>query len=169
MPLATTHRPTAANLIVPDWLQRENDGSASKANETIPLGRPPEVPIYQANGVIGDGPFGTTSGDFDVFKVVAYNYLNVDVDAQTLGSALNAAIDVYNSAGVMIASVDNDPEGGADPYLFLDGGVPQDTYTIVIRAAGSALTNLNVASSGTGATSTGAYRVFISNYKPITN
>jgi Ca2+-binding RTX toxin-like protein len=160
MSLVTTHRSTAARL-VPDHLQREDDGSISLANATD-LSFSNRT-IIQANGFIGDGPFGSSSGDFDVFRLDGYEDYTIDVDATVLGSSLDAVIEIYDLNGNLIASNDNDPYGGLDPFLSYHAAIEGESYVLVIRGAGSTLTDPTDSGSGTGVGSIGAYRVIICN------
>jgi Ca2+-binding RTX toxin-like protein len=152
------HRWTAASNI-PDYAQTEDNGSISSATYT---GGEWDT-TFQSNGTIGDGPYGSTTGDFDAFEVTIYEHLIVDVDARILGSSLNAAIEVYDSSGTLVASNDSDPTGGADPYLEYTNSLEGQTYTVIIRGANSQITDPNDSGSGTGVGSTGDYRVFISS------
>lgn len=168
MPLATTHRWTAANLIMPDWRQKENDGSIALANISAVS---TDFALIQANGLIGDGRFGATTGDFDAFhfNVSAGSSLNqvrvrIDIDAQILGSALDASFEIYNSAGAQLAAVSDDPAGGADPYYEFDP-VDAGSYTVIVRGSGSAQLNPSDAGSGSGSGSVGAYRIFINTVR----
>jgi len=160
MPLVTTHRSTAAS-IVPDHVQREDDGSISLANSTD-LSFSNRT-IIQANGFIGDGPFGSSSGDFDVFQLDGYEDYTIDIDATVLGSGLDAVIELYDLNGNLVASNDNDPYGGLDPFLSYHAPIEGESYVLVIRGAGSTLTDPTDSGSGSGVGSIGAYRVLICN------
>ncbi len=116
----------------------------------------------RAFGVVGDGDFGQTSGDFDFysFQADANQKVSIEVNPKAVSSNLDAVIGLYDSAGNKLAEHDfgfpGDPEfltfvmDKADTYFAVAlgccKGLPADPFT---------------PGSGGGAASTGAYRVTI--------
>ncbi|HKA40891.1 MAG TPA: FG-GAP-like repeat-containing protein [Burkholderiales bacterium] len=153
-------RPTEASLI-PNVLQSEDDGSITKATDTgITFGH---AGLIQANATIGDGPFGSTTGDYDAYQVqVSAGYtLTAYVEAQVFKAGLDAAVDIYNSAGTLVASDDNtsSQRNPLDPFISYVAAT-SDTYTVAVRGGGR-LANPFDSGSGAGAGSTGDYRIWI--------
>jgi Ca2+-binding RTX toxin-like protein len=167
MPQAVSNRPTTASL-VPEITQSEDDGSILLGNWTgLPSttypGWPGRPNLIQANGTIGDGPYGSTSGDVDAFIVqgAANDVLTVDVDSLVFGG-LDNAVAVYSSNGTLVGSIDSyDPNAEYDDFLHFT--LPAtDTYTVVISAWSTYLADPFDSSSGHADLGlTGDYRVFL--------
>lgn len=158
------------NLFVPppppDCESVEDDGSIPTANPTN-LSGPGEV--HLCSGVLGDGPHGDTTGDFDwyVFHDAAEgDFLIVDVqpDRDTMTEP-ETTIAIYDGDGNLLAEAD-DP---ASPAAFLEIMAPSagDFYAVV-GGIGSGLSDPFDSSSGSGATSTGPYEVFIVHFAAAT-
>jgi hypothetical protein len=64
---------------------------------------------------IGDGPFGAKDVDLYKFTLATTATVTLDVDAQSIGSSLDAYLRLFNSTGSELAS--NDDHDGRDPYL----------------------------------------------------
>ena len=150
MPFTSSNRSTVANAIVPEILQAEDDGSPVSAN-WAGYG---QVVMVQANGTIGDAPSGADEDTYLVWGFIN-SPLRVDVDAQILGSSLDASIEIYDAFNNLVASNDNEAGIGLDPFVVYPGLVDNNIYRIVIKASPLA----------TGAAATGDYRVFI-NVEP---
>lgn len=140
----------------------EDDGS-------IPLAVPLAVPsgsIVRTSGSIGDGPYGTTSGDFDFFQLAslaAGDEILIDVDTpMPYCCDLDPFVTIFDASGNLLAFNDDQPAGGTyDSYLAYR--VPSaGTYYVVIGAYLSPFPNDRFDSStGTGVRSTGTYDVSI--------
>jgi Ca2+-binding RTX toxin-like protein len=167
MPQAASNRSTTASL-VPEITQSEDDGSILLGNWTgLPSttypGWPGRPNLIQANGAIGDGPYGSTSGDVDAFVVqgAANDVLTVDVDSLVFGG-LDTTVAVYSSCGTLVGSIDSyDPNAEYDDFLHFT--LPAtDTYTVVISAWSTYLADPFDSSSGHADLGlTGDYRVFL--------
>jgi hypothetical protein len=140
--------------------------TGSEDDGAIPLAQPTDLVAghaVQVSATIGDGPYGTSSGDYDWYSVnaVAGQTITVDIDAQSLGSPLDSYVGLYNSAGIKLTQNDDQFGGNLDSYLsFVTPAA--DTYFIVVRGFGTGFqTDPFVSSSGPGAGSTGFYTVTI--------
>ena len=126
----------------------DDDGGSLEPNDAIPEATSTGLSgtgsvFYSAD--IGDGAFGTTTGDYDVFEIFALagDNIQVDIDADVFGSLLDSLVILYNSVGVVIDSNDDGP-GSFDSFLdttvLVDGfyyifvadlftGFPSDPFT----------------------------------------
>lgn len=109
-------------------IQQEDDGTTGAFNDTgLVSGE-----TVMASGIIGDGSFAAT-GDYDVYKisgVAAGQTIVVDVDAESIGSALNPLVLVYPSRGA--SPVDqNDDADGKDSFLSFTATRPDDYFVFV--------------------------------------
>ena len=112
---------------------------------------------------IGDGLFGTTSGDYDWFSLSANagQMITIDIDAQSIGSSLDTAVGLYNSSGTLLA-VNYDYGSSLDSFLEFTTNTA-DTYYVVVRGYGAGFqSNPFNPSSGLGVGSTGAYNLKLS-------
>lgn len=134
----------------------EPNDAIGQANETGLAG----VGSVIIEGFIGDGEFGSTSGDFDYYSldVGANHEITIDVDAATLGSGLDSLVILYDSAGTFLAF--NDDAGGLDSFLTFTTE-RADTYFVAVMDAFSAAIAPFTPGGGTGAETTGEYRVTI--------
>ena len=140
----------------------EDDGSIPLANPTGLTGGAAVV----ASGVIGDGPYGATSGDFDHYSVpaTAGQLITVDVNASDFGSTLDSYVGIYSSTGLLLAA--NDDFGSLDSYLEFTAPA-DDTYSVVVRGFGPGFqADPFDSSTGFGVGSTGFYDVVISLTTP---
>src|SRR5262245_60221540 len=138
MPQTTSNASTAA-IVFQNVAQVEDDGSIMFANwtgySTSTYG------TFQANGFIGDGPFGATSGDYDAFQILAFagDILQVDVDAVQLGSTLDPIIDVYREIGsagyTLVTSNDDESTLGIRDSFVQYAVSATATYFVVIRGS----------------------------------
>ncbi|MCG6154801.1 cadherin domain-containing protein [Rubinisphaera margarita] len=153
------------NLSVPlpplSFTVAEDDGSIPLANETgLTNGR-----FTIGSGFIGNGPYSTTSGDYDFYAVRNVNAgdaITVDINARSTGSSLDSVVGIYNSSGTLVAS--NDDFGGSlDSYLSYIAAA-NDDYFVAVRGYGSGdsfQSDPFDSSSGTGVASQGAYQLVI--------
>ncbi len=136
----------------------EDDGSIPSAN---PTGMTSGMTVV-ASGVIGDGPFGATSGDYDFYQVAGAlggDLITVDVDSFALGGSLDSVVIVYDAAGNPWAA--NDDFGGLDSYLEFPVPFDGDFYVAVLGYFSGFLADPFDSSSGGGAASVGQYQVQI--------
>jgi Ca2+-binding RTX toxin-like protein len=88
----------------------EDDGSITLANATgLSAGQDGAVLV---RGSIGDGPHGssgTGTGDYDFYhlEMTAGQVLTIDIAAAVLGSTLNTAVGIYDSAGNLLSANDH--------------------------------------------------------------
>src|SRR4051812_34666817 len=172
MPFDTTVNSFTRTLFIPAIVQSEDDGSIAGANWTgLSAG---VAGLVQANGFIGDGPFGTTTGDHDGFRVeVAAGWsLIVDVDSDAFGTHNGAYFDpylqVYDSAGLQAIYDDDD---GRDSYCsFYNGGSVTESFTIFLSDLSHQVVDPNDSGSGNGsivaALDTGYYRILFNTFDP---
>lgn len=146
----------AANASV---ISAEDDGSINLAN-FAGFGS-----SFTLQGTIGNGPFGTTSGDYDYFR---FNNLLAgwSFSAATI-SAFDPIIGLYNSAGTLLVYNDDGNGAGGSANIrdsFIGGfAVPSaGSYFLMVRGYGSNFQSdpFNSASGG-GVGETGAYRVTV--------
>ncbi len=138
----------------------EEDGSIVAATATgLAAGQ-----TVVAAGVIGDGPYAATSGDYDFYSIVAVSgqTITADIDAKVLGSGLDSYVGLYNSTGVLLAKNDDDSSGGTSDS-FLEYSAPMsDTYFVVVRGFGRGFqTDPFDPASGVGIASVGSYAIKI--------
>lgn len=140
----------------------------TEPNDSIGTATPSTLTAGSAGGIFsignnGDGPFGPTtgnsSGDFDFFSIGASagQTIVVDINSNINGTGVDSLIGIYNSAGVLVASNDDD---GTSRDSFIRYGVPADgTYYAVVGNwipgapddAGSLPTDPNTEGTGRGA------------------
>ncbi|MEX0586789.1 MAG: hypothetical protein WD176_09100, partial [Pirellulales bacterium] len=136
----------------------EDDGAIPLAN---PTGVTTNFPVVGV-GTIGDGPFGGTSGDYDMYHVAAAagDVIVVDVDADELDTGLDSVVGIYDSAGTLLASNDDD-DFSFDSFLEFSAPFADDYY-VVVRGFGSGFqADPFDSSSGGGVGETGDYIVRI--------
>ncbi|MCC8936697.1 calcium-binding protein [Bradyrhizobium sp. Arg68] len=174
MPIEQSPYSITRTSALPDIVQSEDDGSIANANWTgLSAG---VAGTLQANGFIGDGPFGLTSGDHDGFRfeLAAGWSVSIDVDAVAFGTRNGALFDsymqLYDSAGTEVANADDND--GLDGFLtFTNVTGTTQTYTVFLSDLQSQVTNPNNSGSSTGPvnnplTDTGFYRLFINTFDP---
>ncbi|QOZ27237.1 calcium-binding protein [Bradyrhizobium sp. CCBAU 51753] len=174
MPIEQSPYSITRTSALPDIVQSEDDGSIANANWTgLSAG---VAGTLQANGFIGDGPFGLTSGDHDGFRfeLAAGWSVSIDVDAVAFGTHNGALFDsylqLYDSAGTEVANADDND--GLDGFLtFTNATGTTQTYTVFLSDLQSQVTNPNNSGSSTAPvtnplTDTGVYRLFINTFDP---
>jgi hypothetical protein len=112
---------------------------------------------------IGDGEFGTTSGDYDYFSLSANvgQTISINTLADSLGTGLDTFVGLYDSLGTLIAS-DDDSGSGLDSSLSYDVQAAGEYYAVV-RGYGSAFaSDPFTPGTGGGVGSTGEYDVAFS-------
>lgn len=110
----------------------EDDGSITLANETnLVYGE-----IVTADGIIGNGPFSNTSGDFDFYAVRGLTTGQLlSISANTPFSTLDPTVAVYDSTGALVGFND---DGGVGLDSFLNFSAPADgDYFISVQGFGS--------------------------------
>lgn len=120
------------------------------------------VGTVSISGLVGDGPYAALSGDFDFYHFYSNSgeQVTVDIDAQVLGSTLDASIGIYNAQGTLLYKND-DYLGSKDSYLGFVTPAAGDYY-VVVRGFGSGFpTDPLVPNTGHGPGSTGPYTLKI--------
>lgn len=144
--------------------QREEDGSIPTAN---PTGLSPiNVDVVFALGSIGDGAFGTTSGDFDFYRVdaVAGSFITVRTVGQVFG--LDPEVRIYDAGGTRLALSDN--FDNLDSFAQLAVAVTGPYFVAVssFKSGNPDPTNPFIPGSGVGGPDVQpplTYRIFINN------
>ncbi|QOZ27236.1 calcium-binding protein [Bradyrhizobium sp. CCBAU 51753] len=173
MPIQQTDLITRTS-VVPEISQAEDDGSIFSANWTgLSAGVAGTV---QANGFIGDGPFGLTTGDHDGFRfeLAAGWSVSIDMDASAFGlhngESFDPFVQIFNSAGAQVAS--NDDDDGLDSFLtFTNVTGTTQTYTVFVSDLDTTVTDPNNSGASTGSVNSptsdlGFYRMFINTFDP---
>ncbi|MCC8936699.1 hypothetical protein H8A99_09375 [Bradyrhizobium sp. Arg68] len=174
MPIQQTNLITRTS-VVPEISQAEDDGSIFSANWTgLSAGVAGTV---QANGFIGDGPFGLTSGDHDGFRfeLAAGWSVSIDMDASAFGlhngESFDPFVQIFNSAGTQVAS--NDDDDGLDSFLtFTNITGTTQTYTVFVSDLDTVVTDPNNSAVSSGSVNSppsdlGFYRMFINTFDPL--
>jgi len=122
----------------------EDDGSIDQAN-TVFVGGP------QCLGRIGDGPYGETSGDFDVWAI----------DTQGLEGAIRVGAASFQSDRPVTAFVVDAEGNSAAQGEF--GGYPTvgGPYYVIVGSEGTFLNDPFNSASGDGAVESGTYELFV--------
>lgn len=148
----------------PDCGSIEDDGSINIAS---PTDLNADVQVQLCTGFMGDGPHGGGNGDFDFYgmnSVEAGQTLIVDVvPSRETGTAPITTIAIYNGGGERLAETDD-----LDEAPFLEFVAPENgDYFALVAGLASEPTDPFDSSSGNGATTTGAYEVFVVNLSPF--
>jgi hypothetical protein len=137
----------------------EDDGAIPLAN---PTGLVADTPLL-FTGVIGDGPFGATSGDFDHYAlgtIEAGQAITVDTESAGLDVPVDTAVALYDSTGALLAFNDDD---GASFDSFIEIEAPAtDDYFVAVLGFGTFQTDPFDSGSGEGAFVTGDYQLILS-------
>ncbi len=147
----------------PDCESIEDDGAIPSASPTNASGPAEE---HLCSGVLGDGPNGETTGDFDMFvfhDVAEGSYMVIDVapDRETKTQP-DTTLAIYDAAGNLIAEAD-DKGGQFVGYIEVMAPTSGDFYGVV-GGLDSRLSDPFDSASGSGATTAGPYEVFIVNF-----
>lgn len=156
-PTPTSTPTTPSYPSAPFCLSHEPDGTIFRATY-VP------APFARCSGAIGDGEYGTTSGDLDyfaVFDVQAGEIIDFDIDARVLGSFLDPAITLFNQDGVEVAY--NDDAGSLDSFLSYRAIEPGNYYLAVSGFPSRPGDPFDPA-SGQGAGSTGRYELLVNRF-----
>jgi hypothetical protein len=129
----------------------EDDGS-------ITLATPTARPGITTTGMIGAGPHAAT-GDFDFYRIDAAAGDTVIVRVAPADTDLDPAVVLYDAHGIRIAAADQRVTA-IDPVL-VQPVTAAGTYYLMVAASGSVPADPFDAASGSGATSTGGYRLSI--------
>ncbi|WP_425617171.1 pre-peptidase C-terminal domain-containing protein [Anatilimnocola sp. NA78] len=148
-----------------NFTHTENNNTISQAQPTgITLGGASIANL--ANGFIGDGAFGTTSGDYDFYSFTAGpgQRVTIEVNAAGLGvgTLADSHVTLYSSTGGFIDQDDNGGTGLDSRLEFTVGAA--GTYYFAVRSGGAGVGNLTNpfnGSSGSGAAFTGSYNVTV--------
>ena len=138
----------------------EDNGSISLATATGLSGGDSVV----VSTTMGDGPFGGSSGDFDFFSIAAVaagELITVDTDTVSMFIP-DTLVAIWDSAGNLLAFNDDDPCCFIFDSFLSFTAPSSGTYYVSIGTFGNPFPlDPFDSSSGTGATSTGAYDVTI--------
>ena len=87
----------------------KDDGSITKATDTTSILTAGQT--VTANSNIGTGPYATTSGDFDFYKVFIHEnqMLTIEINAQSMGSGLDSIVGVFDTNGNYLDGDDDSP------------------------------------------------------------
>jgi hypothetical protein len=136
----------------PPCESREDDGSISLANNASQPNGTPDLFEITCFGDVGDGPQAAANGDVDFFRtrpLPADRLLIVDfADFGGSADAGDLTIGVYNSAGDLIGSGQDDPAVSGPASDFFSVTVPADD-TYYVAAGGGLPTDANDETSGT--------------------
>lgn len=148
-------------------IKPEENGSRPSATST---GLGSEASVTYSS-TIGDGAYGGSSGDYDLFAVSANagEHIVVDVDAAVLGSTLDPVVSIFASSGNALLAANDDDARSLDS--FVDYAVTANgTYYVAVSGYVATpdpfLRDPDDPSSGAGAGSTGPYDVTISRTVP---
>ncbi len=143
-----------------DCTSVEDDGAIPLANATPAA----EIQVALCGGEIGDGPFGDSSGDVDVFSFgeVGVDTLLVVDTAHVLGSLdpVETVIGIYDASGNLLVSGLDSGDPNLPEFIEFVATEPGEYFGFV-AAAGDLPSDPFDAASGTGAGETGTYEVFI--------
>lgn len=134
----------------------EPNDSIGQANATNLVG----PGLVTVDSFIGDGDFGTTSGDMDFFSFQAAASQRITIDVDPLGSELDSMIALYDSAGNAVQLVDNGGPSDAESLTYVTERV--DTYYAAVMAWETDFpSDPFTPGSGAGAGTTGDFRLTI--------
>lgn len=149
--------------------------STTEENGAVPFATPTGLVdggMVVASSTIGDGAYGSTTGDFDWFSLsslAAGDVILVDVDASDIGSSLDPLVAIYDGAGNFLEI--NDDRNSLDSYLEFAVPTAGDYYVSISSFVGSIPLQSDPfdPSSGPGANSTGFYNLKIGRnfVKPV--
>ena len=137
----------------------EDNGDINRATETTIVSGQQAV----ISSSIGDGPFAASTGDYDFYavrNVQVGSRISIDIDAQTVGSTLDSYIAIYDAAGNLVAS--NDDDGSTfDSQLLFTAATAGDYFVAVFGFGGAFMSDPFDSASGIGPASTGTYNLTI--------
>ena len=114
------------------------------------------------DNTIGDGAFGSTSGDYDFFsfEAGAGQGISAEVNVFVVDSALDSMILLYDSAGNVLEVVDSASSGGNETLSYVTDKA--DTYYVAVAAWESGVPDDPFApGTGAGAGGTGDFRLTV--------
>jgi len=161
-PAATVHG-TLSPSLVEIAASTEDDGAIPLAAATG-IGTDGRGAIT-TTGQLGDGPHGTLGdrkGDFDFYKVTGAAGHTLTVSTDGSATSTNTVVGVYDAAGQLLASDDDNGVGAASKLVF-QLPAAGDYYVAVAgkSPAGTFPTDPSNSGSGVGGHDTGAYKVLI--------
>ncbi|MDP6635788.1 MAG: DVUA0089 family protein [Phycisphaerae bacterium] len=106
-----------------------------------------------ASQTIGDGAYGAADVDLYRITLAQTGTLIVDVDAQAIGSGLDAYLRIFEDFGAEI--IYNDDSDGTDPYI--SWGLPDGTYYVGVSGYPNSSYDPAIGGSGGASTTTGSY------------
>jgi hypothetical protein len=143
-----------------DCTSTEDDGSIPTANPTPVI----QLTVAVCGGVIGDGPYGQSTGDIDLYsfgQVDSGFELVVDVAQIALSlQPVDAFIGIYDPAGNLVASGHDSGDPNSSEFLQHSVTTPGVYYAAVAGCCKLGSNPFNSA-SGPGAGPTGTYEMFL--------
>ncbi len=136
----------------------EPNDSIGQANETG-LAGPGSATI---DGLIGDGVFGGTTGDYDFYRFLAAanEMIAVNLDPKVFSSSLDGVLVLYDSAGNVLHQEDSGSNGDPESFSYLTQSAGD--YYLCVYGFGSDLpTDPSIPDTGHGVGSGGQYRLTI--------
>ena len=115
-------------------------------------------------GVIGDGDFGGTGGDYDFFRFDAADgqKITATLDAAPLASQLDSMLVLYDGSGTALASRDGAGSGGKESLTWVTDAA-EAYYVAVLGWESGIPADPFLGGTGAGAGSKGAYRLSIAS------
>jgi hypothetical protein len=112
------------------------------------------------SAVIGDGEFGSSTGDYDYFSLDADagQTITIETFADSLGTGLDTYVGLYDSFGTLVAS-DDDSGTGFDSVLNYQVQADGEYYAVVQGFGSGFASDPFTAGTGGGVGSTGEYDV----------
>ena len=143
----------------------EDDGSIPLANATPAA----EIEVALCVGVIGDGPFGDTSGDIDFYSygVVEEGSILI-LDTWHISNSLDpvrSIIGIYDAGGNLLASIEDGGLPGDDPILEVIAPATGE-YFAAIAGCCELSADPNDSASGPGVGDTGTYELLVAAFPP---
>ena len=119
------------DVFAPPCASSEDDGSLALANDASNGQLSPEIFVNSCSGAVGDGPQAEANGDVDFYEtrlVPEGRVLLVDfIDVGDAAAAGDLTIGIYNEAGELLATGQDDPS---------QGGPESDYFSIITPAEG---------------------------------
>ena len=167
-PLLPPGPPLPANLWSTGFAALDAACESVEDDGAIPLANLVAVELdeaVQCFGVIGDGPFGATSGDFDFYTVFANEGDTVVAvtQAQAIGSPLDTFLVAFDDFGVPVAT--NDDFNGLDSQIFFAAPFTGN-FHVGVLLADSLPADPFISASGSGVTATGPYSLTLARIAP---
>ncbi|MDH3302949.1 MAG: hypothetical protein OES24_20810 [Acidimicrobiia bacterium] len=143
----------------------EDDGSIPLANATPAA----EIQVALCVGVIGDGPYGETSGDIDFYS---YGFVEegtvLILDTWHISNSLDpvrSIIGIYDADGNLLVSIEDGGLPGDDPWIEFIAPATGE-YFAAIAGCCELSSDPTDSASGPGVGDTGTYELFVVAFPP---